>query len=135
MYFQSRRPGGPGLSDIWRSRLVDGRYADAECLPSPVNSAASEGDALVAADESYVILSVSLDERGRRNGASAAPVVRRDDATSQAAPPPPPPPAPGLFLSLRGYAARKVDQYAARKVIHPEGAPFYLTSSVLHLSC
>jgi hypothetical protein len=40
-----------------------------------------------------------------------------------------------VTFTLIGYAARKVDQYAARKVIHPEGAPFYLTSSVLHLSC
>lgn len=103
LYFQSSRPGGPGLSDIWRSRLVDGRYADAECLPSPVNSAASEGDALVGADESFLIVSVTLGERERSGSTRAAAAVRRDDVISGAAPPPPPPPAaPGLFLSLRG---------------------------------
>ena len=56
MYFQSRRPGGPGPGDIYRSRLVDGEYLDAELLPSPVNTADSEGDALIAPDESFIII-------------------------------------------------------------------------------
>ena len=61
IYFQSRRPGGPGLADIWRARPIDGRFVQAECLPPPVNSAGFEGDTLVAPDESYLIVSTSRD--------------------------------------------------------------------------
>jgi hypothetical protein len=57
MYFGSRRPGGLGQADIYRAELVDGRYDAVECLPEPVNSPGSEGDALIAPDESYIIVS------------------------------------------------------------------------------
>ena len=33
MYFQSRREGGIGFSDIYRAKLVDGEYVEAELLP------------------------------------------------------------------------------------------------------
>lgn len=56
MYFQSRRPGGPGPGDIYRSRLVDGEYREAELLPAPINTEDSEGDALIAPDESFIII-------------------------------------------------------------------------------
>jgi ankyrin repeat protein len=61
LYFQSRRPGGPGAPDIWRMRSVEGGFSSAECLPPPVNSAGFEGDTLVAPDESYLIISTSRD--------------------------------------------------------------------------
>lgn len=67
LYFQSRRSGGPGAPDIWRVRPVAGGYGDAECLPPPVNSAGFEGDTLVAADESYLIVSTS---RGTESSAA-----------------------------------------------------------------
>jgi hypothetical protein len=56
LYFQSRRPGGPGPGDIYRARLIDGEYREAELLPAPVNTEAPEGDALVAPDESFIII-------------------------------------------------------------------------------
>lgn len=56
LYFQSRRPGGPGPGDIFRSRLVDGEYREAELLPAPINTEDSEGDALIAPDESFIII-------------------------------------------------------------------------------
>lgn len=56
LYFVSRRPGGPGPGDIYRSRLDDGQYLEAELLPAPVNSDISEGDALIAPDESFIII-------------------------------------------------------------------------------
>jgi len=59
IYFQSRRPGGIGSSDIYRTELADGRYVKTECLPEPVNSGGFEGDALIAPDESYIIVSTS----------------------------------------------------------------------------
>ena len=59
IYFQSRRPGGPGSPDIWRARPIAGGYADAECLPPPINSTAFEGDTLIAPDESWLMISTS----------------------------------------------------------------------------
>jgi hypothetical protein len=59
MYFQSRRPGGLGQSDLYRAELVDGRYVKAEGLPAPVNSPGFEGDAMIAPDESYIIVSTA----------------------------------------------------------------------------
>ena len=57
LYFQSRREGGIGYSDIYRAKLVDGKYEEAELLPKPVNSPDFEGDAFIAPDESYIIVS------------------------------------------------------------------------------
>jgi hypothetical protein len=91
MYFQSRRPGGQGAVDIWRSRLRDGRYAEAECLPAPVNTSGFEGDAFIAPDESYLIVSTRL-------GTSAPPAGSSGTTTTGGAPPLPPP--LGLFLSV-----------------------------------
>jgi len=65
IYFQSRRPGGPGLADIWRARPIDGRFVQAECLPPPINSSGFEGDTLIAPDESYLIVSTSRDPNTR----------------------------------------------------------------------
>ncbi len=59
MYFQSRRPGGIGSGDIYRAEQVDGKYPKAELLPEPVNSPGFEGDALIAPDESYLIVSTT----------------------------------------------------------------------------
>jgi hypothetical protein len=59
IYFQSGRPGGPGAPDIWRARYIEGRFAQAECLPPPVNGPGFEGDTLIASDESYLLVSTS----------------------------------------------------------------------------
>ncbi len=62
MYFQSRREGGMGESDIYFSKLKDGKYSTAEILPEPINSEGAEGDAFIAPDESYIILSAERKE-------------------------------------------------------------------------
>jgi hypothetical protein len=62
MYFQSRREGGIGASDIYRAKLVDGKYTEAELLPEPINSPGFEGDAFIAPDESYIIVSTRREE-------------------------------------------------------------------------
>jgi hypothetical protein len=64
MYFQSRREGGMGESDIYFSKLIDGKYRVAEILPAPINSPGAEGDAFIAPDESYLILSADRKEYG-----------------------------------------------------------------------
>jgi hypothetical protein len=63
MYVQSRREGGIGQSDIYRLELEDGQYVKAECLPEPVNSPGFEGDAFIAPDESYIIVSTFRPEK------------------------------------------------------------------------
>jgi Tol biopolymer transport system component len=63
MYVQSRREGGIGQSDIYRLELEDGRYVRPVCLPEPVNSPGFEGDAFIAPDESYIIVSTYRAEK------------------------------------------------------------------------
>jgi len=55
LYFSSTREGGKGRGDIWRSRLVDGKYAEPENLGESINSQFSEADPFIAPDESYLI--------------------------------------------------------------------------------
>ena len=55
LYFFSERSGGFGHADIYRSRLVEGKYVDVENIGPPVNTENSEIDPFIAADESYLI--------------------------------------------------------------------------------
>lgn len=55
LYFSSTREGGKGRGDIWRARLVDGRYSEPENLGEAINSQFSEGDPFIAPDESYLV--------------------------------------------------------------------------------
>jgi len=57
LYF-SRVSDDPGVEHIYRSRLIDGRYAPAERLPDNVNCGKTQFNAFVAPDESYLIVSV-----------------------------------------------------------------------------
>jgi len=54
LYFSSDRAGGKGSFDLYRSRLVAGRYAEPENL-ADLNSAASEGQPCVAPDQSFIV--------------------------------------------------------------------------------
>jgi hypothetical protein len=54
LYFT--REGEDGVSGIYRSRLVDGRYAEPERLPEQVNCGTNRFNAFVAPDESFVIV-------------------------------------------------------------------------------
>jgi len=67
IYF-TRRPGGGRAEFIYRSRLVDGRYAEPERLPVEVNSGETHFNAFVAPDESYIVLGV----QGREDGIGPA---------------------------------------------------------------
>jgi len=58
LYFQSQRPGGLGAADIYRARLRDGAYREAENLGQAINSSGFEGDALISPNESFLIISV-----------------------------------------------------------------------------
>ena len=55
MYFFSNRDDNYTNEDIYRSRLVDGKYREVERLASPVNTENDEIDPFIACDESYLI--------------------------------------------------------------------------------
>jgi len=57
LYFQSRRPGGPGAPDIFRCAWEGDHFAEAVPLPYPVNHAGFQGDCWVSPDESHMVLS------------------------------------------------------------------------------
>jgi WD40 repeat protein len=55
IYFGSDREGGKGRNDIYRSRLVDGKYQAAENLGATINTQFNEYEPLIAPDESFLI--------------------------------------------------------------------------------
>ena len=67
-YFQAVREEGYGKADIYRSSLIDGAYQTPENLGPVINSENYEGDAFVAPDESYLIITVYGREDGFGKG-------------------------------------------------------------------
>ena len=55
IYFGSDREGGKGRNDIYRSRLVNGKYEAAENLGAAINTQFNEYEPLIAPDESFLI--------------------------------------------------------------------------------
>lgn len=55
IYFGSDREGGKGRTDIYRARLVNGRYERAENLGEEINTQFNEFEPLVAPDQSFLI--------------------------------------------------------------------------------
>ncbi len=55
LYFFSRRGGGLGQSDLYRSELVDGTYKEVTNLGPVFNTEHHEVDPFIAPDESYLI--------------------------------------------------------------------------------
>ncbi|MCP4006160.1 MAG: hypothetical protein GY725_18405 [bacterium] len=68
LYFLSRRAGGIGGSDIYRSTQVDGHYTEPENLGPVLNTPANEGDALIAPDESFIVFNSRGHEQGPGEG-------------------------------------------------------------------
>jgi hypothetical protein len=56
VYYMSRREDGVGKTDVYRSRNIDGRYAEAENLGDVINTEESDQDPFIAPDESYLIV-------------------------------------------------------------------------------
>jgi hypothetical protein len=94
LYFFSRRPGGLGKSDLYRSRLINGKYAEAENLGPGINTGEHEWDPFIAADESFLIF-CSTKSSGfgeddlyatfrRRDGSWTEPVNMGEDFNSSA---------------------------------------------------
>ena len=80
LYFQATREGGYGKADIYRSRLLGGRYQVPENLGPVINSEYYEGDVFVAPDESYLVIAIS----GREDSLGGG----------------------DLYVSFRGYGGR-----------------------------
>lgn len=55
LYFGSGRKGGKGGIDLFRSRLVNGRYQDVENLGDEINTQFDEFEPYIAPDESFLI--------------------------------------------------------------------------------
>ncbi len=55
LYFFSRRSGGLGRGDIYRSRQTTAQYTEVENLGEPINTQYHEVDPFIAPDESYLI--------------------------------------------------------------------------------
>lgn len=68
LYFGSDRPGGKGATDIYRSRLVSGKYQEPENLGGAVNSEFDEYEPYIAPDQGYLIFMAA----GRPDGHSGS---------------------------------------------------------------
>jgi len=55
LYFFSRKPGGKGKSDLYRSHSINGKFTEAQNLGDLFNTAEHEWDPFIAPDESYLI--------------------------------------------------------------------------------
>jgi len=77
LYFGSgRTEGSHGGTDIWRSRLVDGKYQSPENLGPVINTAGNDTEAWIAPDQSYMIF--STDGRKDTSGADDIYVSHRN---------------------------------------------------------
>lgn len=59
IYFSSNRPGavgGDGDADVYRCKLVNGKYSEVEHLNDSINTPAYVLDVTIAADESFLLL-------------------------------------------------------------------------------
>jgi hypothetical protein len=67
LYFSANREGRPGAFDIFRSKLVDGKYTEPENLGPNVNAPGPDIDNYIAPDQSFIIFNSSgrPDDLGR----------------------------------------------------------------------
>jgi Tol biopolymer transport system component len=68
LYFHRYEKDGKKDCDVFRSKLVNGRYAEPERLPETVNSGHDEWDPFIAPDESFLVFA-SVGRTGGRGGA------------------------------------------------------------------
>jgi hypothetical protein len=55
LYFMGRRPGGKGGTDIYRSKRINGEFAEPENLGDGINSPYEEMDPFVGPDERWMV--------------------------------------------------------------------------------
>jgi Tol biopolymer transport system component len=113
IYFGSDREGGKGRTDIYRSRLVDGKYGEAENLGAPINTGFNEFEPLVAPDESFLIF-MAGGRAGGRGGFDLYVTYNRDGAWTEPA-------------NLGDRINSAVNEYSP--AISPDGKYFFWTSA------
>ena len=123
MYFGSDRQGGKGRTDVYRARLVDGKYTEAENLGDAINTQFNEFEPLIAPDESFLIFMAGgrTDARGgfdlyisyNRNAAWTKPVNLGDkfnSAGNEYSPIISPDGRYFFWTSTRGFADKPLDK-------------------------
>lgn len=65
IYFGSDRAGGKGRTDIYRSRLAGGKYAEPENLGDAINTQFNEFEPYISPDESFLIFMAGGRAEGR----------------------------------------------------------------------
>lgn len=88
LYFGSDREGGKGGTDLWRSRLVDGKYTQPENLGDAVNSPGEEYEPLISPDGTVLIFMAA--RKGGQGSGDLWVSYLRDGAWTPAANLPPP---------------------------------------------
>jgi Tol biopolymer transport system component len=83
IYFGSDRPGGKGRTDIYRSRLVDGKYTEPENLGDAINSQAEEFEPYISPDQKYLIFMAQRPDG--RGGSDLYIIYQRDGSWTRAA--------------------------------------------------
>jgi WD40-like Beta Propeller Repeat len=93
IYFGSDRAGGKGRTDIYRSRLVDGKYGEPENLGENINTQFNEFEPYISPDERFLIFMGGGRAEGlggfdlylsyRRQGAWTKPVNLGDKVNSE----------------------------------------------------
>ncbi len=70
LYFSSNRQGGKGGYDVYRSKLIDGKYGEPENLGDGVNTATTELDNYVSPDQKFLVFAAygRADDLGGGNG-------------------------------------------------------------------
>lgn len=80
LFFGSTRKGGKGMSDIYQSKLVNGKYDKPQSLGDPINTEFSEGTPFFAPDGSYFIFSGDIRKDGF-GGADLSTCFRKKDGS------------------------------------------------------
>jgi len=113
LYFGSDREGGKGRTDLWRARLVDGKYAQPENLGDAVNSPGDEYEPLISPDGTVLIF-MAARKGGQGGGGDLWVSYFRDGAWTPAANLPPPINSPAFEVGPK---------------VTPDGRSFFFTST------
>lgn len=65
IFFRSMKPGGYSDSDLYRAQWVNGNFINVQNLGPNVNSPYGQSNAVIAPDESYILLCTSRPELGK----------------------------------------------------------------------
>lgn len=68
LYFFSNREGGKGGTDIYRSKLVNGRHTEPENLGDGINTECFEYNSFISPDESYILFARYNNDKGFGKG-------------------------------------------------------------------